>query len=265
MSGHSKWAKIKRDKGANDAARGAIFTKIGRLITMAAAEGGSDPSMNFPLRLAMEKAKQANMPSANVERAIKKGTGEIEGGARIESITYEGYAPAGVAILVDVQTDNTNRSVSEVKNIIETAGGKFGGSGSVSWMFEEKGLVVVIPARLRKSQKYGESDSYEPADKSEIELELLEIDGIEDIVEGESEDEEGKSITTLEVITAKNDLAKVRGEIEKMNVQIDNAELIKIPKDKVAISDADKGKVNRLIENLEEHEDVQNVWINADL
>ena len=263
MSGHSKWAKIKRAKGATDSARGALFTKLSQAITIAAEEGGGDPNFNFTLRLAVDKAKEANMPSGNVERAIKKGTGELKS-EKIERITYEGYGPFSVALLIDTQTDNSNRTVSDVRNTIEMLGGKLGSAGSVGWQFEEKGLVVVLPARLKHAEKYGQGDSYEPVDSSAVELEILEIDGVEDIREEKVEGEDGNKIDVLEIFCAKGDLAKVREGIEKLNLKIENAEIIKMAKDKIKLEDGQKEKINNIVEKLEELDDVVSVWTNAE-
>ena len=264
MSGHSKWAKIKRAKGATDAARGALFTKLSQAITLAAQEGGGDPNFNFILRLAIDKAKQANMPSDNIDRAVKKGTGELKS-EKIEKITYEGFAPHNVAMLIDTQTDNSNRTVSNVRNSVEVYGGKLASAGSVAWQFEEKGLVVVEAAKFKKSEKYGQADSYEKADREAISLEILGIDGVEDIQEESGEDEDGKAIELLEVYCSKNDLAKVRESIEKLNLKIDSADIVKIAKEKVSLDDAQKEKLRNFIEHIEELDDVQSVWVNADI
>ena len=142
MSGHSKWSTIKRKKGANDAKRGAIFTRVSKDITIAAREGGDDPSMNSTLRLAIKKAKSSNMPAANIERAIKKGTGQLEG-VNYESYLYEGYGPEGVAIMMEIMTDNKNRTVPEVRHIMSKNGGNLGESGCVNWIFEKKGIISI--------------------------------------------------------------------------------------------------------------------------
>lgn len=252
MSGHSKWAKIKHQKGANDAKRGALFTKLGRNITIAASEGGGDPDMNFTLRLAIDKARQANMPKDNIERAIKKGTGEIESG-RLEKVSYEAYGNDGIAMIVDCNTDNTNRTMPEVKKIIEGAGGKFADPGSVSWQFEEKGLVVVSPKKKVKSEKFGADDEYEDMDIDDLMLELMEIDGVEDIK---------RDGDILEVVTEKSNFMDVNNKIEAREVKIDSSELIKVAKDEINVSTEDQEKVLKLIDELEEHDDVDSVWVN---
>ena len=262
MSGHSKWSKIKRAKGVTDAKRGAIFTKLGKAITLAASEGGGDADMNFALRLAVDKAKAANMPSDNIERAIKKGTGELEGG-RIERISYEAYGPAGAAFIIDCSTDNTNRTISEVRMLVEGKGGKFASAGSVAWLFDEKGVILVKPAKLKKAEKFGADDTYEPEDKDEIMMEIMEIEGVEDIIHNEDEDENGNKVDILEIITEKSSFAQVDKEIKSKGIQIVNSELSKIAKEAREFTDTEIEKIDRLIEELEESDDVDSVWTNV--
>lgn len=264
MSGHSKWATIKRKKGALDAKRGALFTKLAKAITLAASEGGGDMDMNFSLRLAVDKAKEANMPSDNIERSIKKGTGELEGG-RIERISYEAYGPGGCAVIIDCSSDNTNRTISDVRNIVEESGGKFASAGSVSWQFDEVGSVLVKPAKLKKSEKYGVPDSYEDADKDEVMMELMNIDGVQDIIESEELDDSNKKIIFLEVITHKSDFASVDKEIKSKGIEIVNSELQKIAKDKVKFDQENLDKINSFVETLEDNDDVDSVWTNVEL
>jgi YebC/PmpR family DNA-binding regulatory protein len=262
MSGHSKWHKIKHKKGANDAKRGSLFTKLGKAITLAASEGGGDPDMNFALRLAMDKAKAANMPSDNIDRAIKKGTGEA-GGEHIERISYEAYGPAGSAMIIDCTTDNKNRTISEARNIVEGSGGKFAEAGSVSWQFEEKGIIVIKPAKLKKAEKYGAEDTYEPAQKDEIMMEAMEIDGVEDITEESMENEEGVQEDIMEITTSKIDFAKADKAIRDSGIEVISSELVKIAKDKISLETSEKARVERLVESLEEHDDIDNVWTNV--
>lgn len=262
MSGHSKWAKIKRAKGANDAKRGAIFTKLGKAITLAASEGGGDADMNFALRLAVDKAKEANMPGDNIERAIKKGTGALEGG-KIERISYEAYGPATSALIIDCSTDNTNRTLAEVRGIVESAGGKFASVGSVSWQFDEKGSILVKPAKLKKAEKFGAEDTYVEHDKDEIMMELMEIEGVEDIIQSTEEDEDGNVIDVMEVITGMTSFAQVDKELKAKGIQVVNSELSKIAKETREFSDIDQDKINKLIDNLEESDDVDSVWTNV--
>lgn len=261
MSGHSKWAKIKRQKGANDIKRGAIFTKLGRNIILATKEGGPDPDTNFALRLAIDKAKAVNMPSDNIDRSIKKAVGGDDK-TSFQKMTYEAIASNGVLIIVDCQTDNTNRTVSEVKKILENTGAKIASIGSVSWQFNEFGLIIVKPAKLKKSEKYGTDDTYEPIDMESLEMELMEIEGISDIVESESEDEDENTFKVLEVYTDKSAFSKLHKEIEARQYQIISAELIKRAKDPVVLDDTTMEKIDRTVESLEEHDDVDAVWTN---
>jgi YebC/PmpR family DNA-binding regulatory protein len=261
MSGHSKWAKIKRAKGAADVKKGAIFTKLARNIILAAKEGGGDADTNFSLRIAVDKAKAVNMPSDNIERSIKKGTGSDEK-ITVSRISYEAVANHGVNLMIDSQTDNSNRTVSEIKKTLENGGAKLASIGSVSWQFQEFGLIVIKPARLRKAEKFGSPDTYEPVNSDEIELELLEIPGVEDIVESEQEDEEGVEFKVLEIYTNKNDFSKVLKHVENFQYQIISFELIKKAKHPIELPDDLLEKTARLIENLEEHDDVDAVWTN---
>ncbi len=261
MSGHSKWAKIKRQKGANDVKRGAIFTKLGRNIILAAKEGGMDTDTNFALRMAVDKAKAVNMPADNIERAIKKGAGGDDKTV-VQKVTYEAVTHNGVNLLIDCQTDNTNRTVSEVKKLLEQGGAKLGSIGSVSWQFNEFGLIEITPAKLKKAEKFGGEDTYEPVDMETVEMELMEIEGIADIIEGESEDDNGNRFKVLEVYTDKSSFSKVHKEIESKNFQINTFELIKKPKDAVEVSEEIAEKVDRLVEALDEQDDVDSVWTN---
>jgi len=251
MSGHSKWSKIKHQKGAKDAKRGELFTKLGKDIAMSASEGGGDPDMNFSLRLAIEKAKQANMPKDNIERAVKKGTGELAGDT-LQRVTYEAYGQAGVALIIDTTTDNTNRTVSDVKKLLESKGGKMAEPGSVLWQFEEKGLVVVSSKKLEKAQKHGQEDKYVNVDKDEVILEIMDIEGVEDV---HVEDE-------IEVLCPKNQLKKVHEELIKLKLKVESAELVKIAKEGIEADDSNRQKVSELVESLEENEDVNSVWTN---
>ncbi len=255
MSGHSKWSKIKHQKGVNDAKKGALFTKLARDITIAATTGGGDIDMNFALRLAVEKAKQANMPKDNIQRAIKKGTGESKANA-LERISYEAYGAGGVAILIDCTTDNKNRTVSEVKKIVETHGGKFANVGSVAWQFEEKGLIVVEAKKIKKAEKFGKEDTYIEVDKEELLLELMGLEGVEDIVDFDDE---------IEIFCKRENLKNLEQQIVKLGIKIKSFELIKMPKDPINVSNEIYEKVNKLVEDLEEHSDVNTVWTNMKL
>lgn len=240
MSGHSKWSTIKRKKGAADAKRGKIFTRLIKEITVAARMGGGDPDGNPRLRTAIVTAKAENMPKDNIERAIKKGTGELEG-AVYEEITYEGYGPGGVAVLVDCMTDNRNRTVADVRHFFAKSGGNLGESGCVSWMFDKKGTLVV--------------------DKSTVDEEKL-MDlaleaGAEDVVEEENE---------FQVLTDPDDFISVKEALESADISFLDASVSMIPKNVVDVADEKTAKqVLKLLENLEDHEDVQNVHANFDI
>jgi YebC/PmpR family DNA-binding regulatory protein len=239
MSGHSKWSQIKRQKGANDAKRGATFTKIAREISIAAREGGGDPDANYRLRLAMEKARSVNMPADNIKRAIERAAG---GGAaeQYEEIIYEGYGPGGVALLVEAATDNKNRTVADVRSIFTKAGGQLAGAGSVAWQFEPRGVVVV---------------SRDGADADEIALAAIDA-GAEDVdVEGDP----------LEIVTDPAHLEGVRRALESSGVTVESAEISMQPKNAIEVDAGVVRQNMRLIETLEELDDVQRVSANFDL
>lgn len=262
MSGHSKWAKIKRQKGANDMKKGAIFTKLGRNISLAAKEGGGDPNMNFNLRIAIDKAKAVNMPSDNIERSIKKGIGGEEKG-NYQKITYESMFLGTINLLIDCQTDNTNRTVAEIKKILDNAGAKLASIGSVSWQFEEKGLIVVKPAKLKKSEKFGKDDTYEDVDIDELVETLFEIDGVEDFSTTDYESDDGALFKVVEVVTDKNAFFNVLKEIERQEYKIISFELAKIANDQISLTEEELEKYDKLVENLEDHDDVDSVWSNV--
>jgi YebC/PmpR family DNA-binding regulatory protein len=239
MSGHSKWSQIKRQKGANDAKRGAVFTKVGREIAIAARQGGGDPDANYRLRLAMEKARSVNMPAENIKRAIERaaGAGAAE---QFEEIVYEGYGPGGVAILVEAATDNRNRTAAEVRSLFTKAGGQLAGAGAVAWQFEPRGVVAIG------------RDGHDPD-----EIALVAIDaGAEDV------DTEGDP---LEVLTSPTDLEAVRVALEQAGMPIESAELAMQPKSTIELDPSTARQNLRLIENLEELDDVQRVTANFDL
>lgn len=239
MSGHSKWASIKHKKAIVDAKRGQAFTKIIREITVAAKSGGGDPNMNPRLRTAIQSAKEANMPADNIERAVKKGTGELEG-VSYEEVMYEGYGPQGTAILVACLTDNKNRAASEIRSIFNKGGGTMAGAGSVAWIFEKKGFITV--------------------QKSAIGEEAL-----MEIVLGAGAEDMTSTDLLFEVTTSSQDLWAVREALEKAKVKMESAALTMIPKNLVAVSAENGRTVLKLIESLEEHDDVQNVYSNADI
>lgn len=259
MSGHSKWSKIKRKKGALDEKRGQIFTKLSHSITVAAQEGGGDPDMNFSLRLAIDKAKEANMPKDNIEKAIKKGTGELGSEERLENVSYEGYGPGGVALIVDTTTDNRNRTVAEVRHILESHGGSLGADGTVSWQFEERGLITIKSAKLQRSEQFGKPNKEIPNDMEDSMLELFDIGGVEDVY---SIDLDNDSKSGLEIHCSKVNLSDVRTAVEDLKFVIISSEIIKIAKSPITVDANLAAKVDNLVEELEDNEDVQSVWTN---
>ncbi|MEI7578861.1 MAG: YebC/PmpR family DNA-binding transcriptional regulator [bacterium] len=259
MSGHSKWAKIKHSKGVKDVKKGALFTKLAKNISLAAKEAGGDADTNFSLRLAIDKAKDANMPSSNIDKAIKKGTGEGEK-MDIVRASYEAFGLGGVSIIIDCQTDNTNRSVAELRKIVESAGGKFASINSVSWKFMEKGLIAILLKKIKKSEQFGKEDTLVEIDGETAELELLEVEGVDDIKETSNiiADQE---IKALEIFTEKVDFARVLVAIQKLEYKIVSAELIKMAKEDVSITEEFRLRNDKLVEALEEHDDVDAVWM----
>ena len=240
MSGHSKWATTKHKKAATDAKRGKIFTKITKEITVAAKLGGGDPDGNPRLRTAVAKAKSVSMPAENIKRAIQKGTGELPG-VSYEEITYEGYGPNGVAVIVEVLTDNRNRTVSEIRNIFSKAGGNMGETGCVSWMFHKKGYIVVARAKA-----------------DEEKLMSLALDaGAEDM---QTEDD------NFVITTAQSEFEKVKKALEDAGIPLEVAEVTMVPQTYVKI-DGEKvaGQMMRLMEAIEDNDDVQNVYANFDI
>jgi len=239
MAGHSKWANIRHRKAAQDAKRGKIFTKLAREITVAAREGGGDPEKNPRLRAAIEKARKFNMPKENIERAIKRGTGELAGES-YEEVTYEGYGPGGVAIIVKCLTDNRNRTAAEVRHAFSKHGGNLGTSGCVSWMFERKG-VITVPA--------------ENYDEETVMMAAIEA-GAEDVVR-----EDDKYL----VYTAPSELEDVREGILKSGIEVEEAKLDLIPTTTTRIEGETALKVLKLLEALEDLDDVQEVYSNFDM
>lgn len=239
MSGHSKWSTIKRKKASTDAKRGQLFTKMGRELAIVAREGGSDADTNFRLRLVIEKAKAANMPKDNIERAIRRGAG-LEKGEALEEITYEGYGPNGVAMLVQVLTDNRNRSVADVRRIFNRHGGSLGEVGCVAWQFDTKGYITI------------EAEKVDPDAIFEIAVEV----GAEDVDIGDD---------LIEILTESADLHVVRDALSVQSVPVNSAELSKIPK--ITTSLDEKGTLSNmnLIDALEELDDVQQVYSNLDI
>ena len=241
MSGHSKWHNIQAKKGKADAKRGAIFTKIGREIAIAVRDGGANPESNGKLRDIIAKAKANNMPNDNIQRSIKKASGEL-GDVNYEQITYEGYAPGGVAVIVDTITDNRNRTVSDVRHCFAKNGGNLGNAGSVSFMFDEKGVLVI--------------ERTPGMDEDEMMMIALEA-GAEDVKAEED---------VFEIYTAPADFSAVREELEKQGLSFLSAEVNKIPQNMVSVDDPEVLKnIQKLLDMLEDNDDVQNVYHNCDL
>lgn len=239
MAGHSHWASIKHKKGAADAKKGKIFSKIARMITVATRRGGGDPDMNPRLQLAISKARAVNMPKENIERAIQKGTGGGEASELFECL-YEGYGPHGIALMVEILTDNKNRTAPEIRKIFERFGGNMGESGCVSWMFEKKGFIIVGSNSL-----------------NEDDLMMLVLDaGAEDLQQVGD---------IFQVICPQVNLDTVKKAIENKSVKIESAEVCWIPKNNIDLDDATGRKVLGLMEALEDHDDVQNVYSNFNL
>ena len=239
MSGHSKWATIKRKKGANDAQRGKIFTKLARELQLAAREG-ADPNFNFRLRLIIDKAKAENMPKDNIERAIKRGAGIGEDGAAIEEMTYEGYGPHGVAVMAQTMTDNRNRTVSDLRRTLTRGGGSLGESGSVGWLFDQKGYISLPMEGLDQDKIF------------EVALEA----GAEDVVFSDE---------TAEVYTEPADLQAVRQAFQHAGYKMETAEVTMVPKTLVDLSPADTLQVMNLIEAIEDLDDVVKVYSNLNI
>jgi len=238
MSGHSKWHSIKHQKGITDARRGQLFTKLTREIIIAVREGGSNPEPNFRLRLAIQKARDSNMPMDNIERSIKKGSGELEG-TTLTELVLEGYGPSGTAILVEALTDNRNRTIQDVRSTFFKHGGSLGESGCVSWIFDARGLITV------------KTDSLDTDD-----LALNAIDAGADDVKVES--------GYVEIYTMPEDLEAVRSALEAKHIPIASAELFKVPKTMVRLDDKAAMQAMKLLEKLEELDEIQHVYSNAD-
>ncbi len=239
MSGHSKWSTIKHKKAATDAKRGKIFTRLAREITLAAREGGGNPDVNFSLRLAVDKAKSANMPKDNIERAIKRGTGELKG-EELSEVTYEGYAPNGVALLLQVVTDNKNRAVANVRRIITRQGGTLADAGAVAWQFDRKGYIGIAPDGVDQDTLF------------EVAVEA----GAEDVVFGDD---------LIEVYAELENFQAVRQALQEAGIHFETAELAMIPKTTMQLGEKETLQVMGVIEALEELDDVQQVYSNLNI
>ena len=241
MSGHSKWSSIKHKKGATDAKRGKLFSKLSRAIILAAKEGGGDPANNLALQNAIEKAKSCSMPKDNIDRAIAKGSGADADADAFETIVYEGYGPEGVAVIVEALTDNKNRTAADVRHMFAKHGGNLGATGAVAWQFDRRG-VVVVPAE----------------GVNEDELLLVAADGGAEDIEQDGD--------VFQVTSAPESLSAVREAIEAAGFTVDSAELMLVPKTTVAVEDEAKARqVMRLIDALEDNDDVQDVYANFDI
>jgi len=241
MSGHSKWSQIKRQKAVADQKRGNLFTKLANAITVAVKHGGQDTSSNFKLRLAIEKARNANMPNQNVERAIKRGSGELES-TTLEEVIYEAFGPNGIAIIIEATTDNKNRTTGSIRNILSKYQGNLGNSGSVMWMFDNKGVIRILKNNIK--------------DKENFSLKIIDA-GAEDIIE---ETEGFTILADLDKLSLLKDL------IEKETIKVESAEIELVPKNKVTIDNkSTKNKINKLLEELEDNDDINNYFTNADL
>jgi YebC/PmpR family DNA-binding regulatory protein len=239
MSGHSHWATIKRKKGAVDAKKGREFSRVAKVIMAAARTGGGDPDMNLALRYAIDDARAVNMPKDNIERAIKKGTGELEG-VRLEEIVYEGYGPGGVALLIETLTDNRNRTAPEIRRLFENAGGSLAGPGSVAWMFDKKGVIAVARDGV-------------PEDR------LMEI-----VLEAGAEDMQ--TLDDLYEITCEpSAFSDIRTAIKDAGIAVESAEVTNVAKQNVTPEGGDAKRVLRLMESLEDHDDVQTVSCNFEI
>jgi len=241
VSGHSKWSSIKHKKGAADAKRGKLFSKLSRAIIVAAKEGGPDPAGNLALQNAIEKARSYSMPKDNIERAIARGSGADADGAAFETVMYEGYGPSGVAVIVEALTDNRNRTASDVRHAFDKHDGNLGGSGAVAWLFERRGILLVTA---------------DGVDEDELTLAAAE-GGADDV---------SRDGSTFEISTAPEHLSSVRAAVEAAGFAVENAELTMVPKTTVEVADESAAKkVLRLIDQLEENDDVQDVFANFDI
>lgn len=236
MSGHSKWHNIQGRKGKQDAKRAGAFTKLARGITTAAREGGGDPTMNFKLRIAVDKAKAVSMPKEGIERAINKGTG-AGGGAAMSAVSYEAKGPGNIDIIIDCLTDSKNRTAPEIKHILTKNGGVLGAPGSVAWNFEQKGLIVV------------------PGKGEDKVLEIMDVDGVLDVEENEGE---------INIYTKPKELAAIGKELESKGFKIDKMELIMDPKNMVKLDEEKSASAMRLLELLDDYDDTENVWTNLE-
>ena len=240
MSGHSKWSTIKRKKEKTDSERGKVFTKVIKEITIAARVGGGDQGANPRLRTAVLAAKAVNMPASNIEKAIKKGTGELPG-VSYEEVTYEGYGPGGVAVFLEVTTDNKNRTVAEIRHLFTRFGGNLGETGSVSWMFEKKGVIYVEKSKVKNEEQ------------------LLTV-----VLDAGAEDMSAEN-GNYEITTPPHDLENVKQALEKSQIPLTEAEVTMLPKSQIKLEGKDAEQMLKLMDALEDHDDVQKVYANFDI
>lgn len=243
MSGHSKWHNIQARKGKQDALRSNLFSKYSKALNVAARQGGGDPEINFSLRLMIDKARAAGMPKDNIERAIKRGTGESSGGAQLEQVLYEAFGPGGVAILIKGNTDNKNRTVQEIKHILSGVGGSLGSSGSVQWMFEQFGYIHISKEQTEKNNR------------DELELALIDA-GAEDIEKDENGD--------WEIKTKVGNLKKVIDKLKELSIEPKESGLIWSAKEKIQVDSEVSDKLEKLFSALEENDDVEDYYTNAE-
>ncbi len=240
MAGHSHWAGIKHKKAANDAKRGKVWSKVARMIIVAAKNGGGDPDANLSLRYAIDKAKAANMPKDTIEKAVKKGTGEL-GGVQYDEVLYEGYAPGGIAVMVEGLTDNRNRTAPEIKKIFERRGGSMGASGCVSWMFSQKGLITVDAASIDE-------------------------DALMEIALSAGADDLQNTGSIYEITCEPSAYEALKTALEEKEIPLASAELSRVPQNTVPVGDEETArKILALMEDFEDHDDVQNVYANFDI
>ena len=257
MSGHSKWSKIRHAKGAADAKKGKVFSKLSEQITIAVKEGGGDIGSNPSLRLLVDRAKSEGLPSANIERAINRGMGVGKDGVVFEECVYEGIGPSGVSFVLDVTTDNKNRVVSDLRKLFSDFGGNLAEGGSLSWNFEQKGRIEIRCGKMQAGEKYGEGEKFVPIDREEVMMSIMDVDGVVDIQES------GEEI--LFVYTLPKDLYSVKKNIEPLGYVIESYKLIREPKVYKEIDDAEKEKVISFVEKLEEYSDIQGIWTDIKL
>ena len=266
MAGHSKWSKIKHKKAIKDAKKGKIFSMYAQKIAVAARDGGGDPDMNFSLRLLLQKAKSEGMPQNNIDRAIARGTGQGGDGVVIEEVTYEAFGPHNVGMVIETVTDNRNRTVASLRKSLTDWGGQLADNGAVTWNFSRKGKIVVRTAKVKKSEKFGQADTFEEFDADDVMLELMDIAGIEDInkVVTEVPAPDGKGsveVEALEITTGAADLGKVRDAIADTGYVLVEAELVYIPNTpKDDLSEEQMSAVVDFVDKVEEMEDVKSVF-----